>query len=102
MCIKKKGETAIKKKYLLLAVVMAILASMAYTLFYDKHPFVTSTNLQIKKTYSDFMGSGNGCDITYVDKEQNTSIEFEFNENNPYSDKKEEILHYINLKKLLD
>lgn len=33
------------------------------------------------------MGSGDGCDITYVDKDQNTSSEFEFNESNPYSDK---------------
>lgn len=44
------------------------------------------------------MGSGDGCDITYVDKEQNTLIKFEFNESNPYSDKEEEFLHYITLK----
>jgi hypothetical protein len=48
------------------------------------------------------MGSGDGYFITYVDKEQNTSIEFEFNESNPYSDKKEEFFHYITLKRLLD
>ena len=198
MCLKQKGGTAIKKKYLLLVAVMGILASMAYILFFDKHPFVKGTNLQneslvgiclmkqadmsllekelgkltndktyekgirglefdnppyyayvqvdknnqvigisigypnktsntkfttsrgigsestfsdvlkaygdnyFKKTYGNFMGSGDGYFITYVDKEQNTSIEFEFNENNPYSDKKEELLHNINLKKLLD
>ena len=198
MCIKQKGGTAIKKKYVLLTAVIVVLVSIAYILFFDKHPFVKSTNLQngslagiclmkqvdisllekelgklthdntyengvrglefdnppyysyvqidknnqviwmsvgypnktsntkfttsrgigsdstfsdvlkaygdnyFKKTYSDFMGSGDGCDITYVDKEQNTSIEFEFNESNPYSDKKEEFLHYITLKRLLD
>lgn len=53
-----------------------------------------------KKTYKDFMGSGDGYFITYVDKEQNTSIEFEFNEGNPYSDEKEELLHNITLKRL--
>ncbi|WP_026884963.1 hypothetical protein [Clostridium beijerinckii] len=56
----------------------------------------------VKKTYSDFMGSGDGYDVTYIDKEQKTSIEFEFNESNPYSDKKEEFLHYITLKKLMN
>jgi hypothetical protein len=198
MCIKQKGGTAIKKKYVLLTAVIVVLVSIAYILFFDKHPFVKSTNLQngslagiclmkqvdmsllekelgkltndktyekgirglefdnpsyyayiqvdknnqvigisigysnktsntkfttnrgigseftfsdvlkaygdnyFKKTYRDFMGSGDGYFITYVDKEQNTSIEFEFNESNPYSDKKEEFLHYITLKKLLD
>ncbi|NYC01766.1 hypothetical protein BCM20_001721 [Clostridium beijerinckii] len=55
-----------------------------------------------KKTYSDFMGSGDGYDVTYIDKEQKTSIEFEFNESDPYSNKKEEFLHYITLKKLMN
>lgn len=55
-----------------------------------------------KKTYSDFMGSGDGYDVTYIDKEQKTSIEFEFNESDPYSNKKEEFLHYITLKKLIN
>ncbi|HEX9026524.1 MAG TPA: hypothetical protein VF839_08715 [Clostridium sp.] len=55
-----------------------------------------------KKTYRDFMGSGDGYIITYVDKEQNISMEFEFSENDPYSDKKEEFLSNITLKKLLD
>lgn len=195
MCSKEKGGTVIKKKYLFIVAVMVVLASMAYILFFDKHPFIKSTNLQndslvgiclmkqvdiplfekelgklthdntyengirglefdnppyyayvqidknnqvigmsvgypnktsntkfttsrgigsestlsdvvkaygnnyFKKTYSDFMGSGDGYDITYIDKEQNTSIEFEFNESSPYSDKKEEFLHHITLKK---
>ncbi|OOM78586.1 hypothetical protein [Clostridium sp. BL-8] len=47
-----------------------------------------------KKTYSDFMGSGDGYDVTYIDKKQNISIEFEFIESNPYSDKKEEFFHF--------
>jgi len=48
------------------------------------------------------MGSGDGYIITYVDKEQNISMEFEFSENDPYYDKKEEFLSNIILKKLLD
>ncbi len=189
---------AIKKKYLLLTAVIVILASMIYILFFGRHPFVKSTNLQneslagiclmkqadisflekefgqltqdntyenggrylefdnsyysacvqidknnqvigiyvgysnkisnpefitsrdigsdstfsdvqtaygdnyFKNTYKDFMGSGDGYFITYVDKEQNTSIEFEFNKGNPYSDGKEELLHSVTLKKLLN
>lgn len=37
---------AIKKKYLLLTAVIVILVSMIYILFFGKHPFVKSTNLQ--------------------------------------------------------
>lgn len=55
-----------------------------------------------KKTYRDFMGSGDGYIITYVDKEQNISIEFEFSEGNSYSNKKEEFISNITLKKLVD
>ena len=52
-----------------------------------------------KKTYGDFMGSGDGYFITYVDKKQNTSIEFEFTKGNPNSDNEEEFLTHITLKK---
>lgn len=55
-------------------------------------------NNYYKKTYRNFMGSGDGYIITYVDKEQNTSIEFEFNKGNFYSDKEEEFLAHITLK----
>lgn len=36
----------------------------------------------LKKKYTDFMGSGNGYWITYVDKNSRSKITFEFNEHN--------------------
>jgi hypothetical protein len=58
-------------------------------------------NSYFKKTYRNFMGSGDGYSMTYVDKERDIAIEFGFNDN-PYDDKKEEDLVRIILKKRID
>ena len=57
-------------------------------------------NNYYKKTHRNFMGSGEGYEITYKDKEHNTAIEFGFNQVDPYSDSKEVSLSYIRLNKL--
>lgn len=54
-----------------------------------------------KKTYRNFMGSGDGYSITYVDREHDIAIEFEFNDN-PFDDKKEEELIRIELRRQVD
>ena len=55
-----------------------------------------------KKTYRNLMDSGDGYFITYMDKEHNTAIQFEFNKGVPNSDRKVEVLTNIKLYKLLD